>query len=240
MRTTGTNKEVIVAWSEQNQEYMRNGQGYLSFRGSVLYSYRMPIARIVNTPSGIATFIRSDSPTITTAQHRSAAYRYAPGPTLETPAITNNIQEMINEAAAEAVNQQYNKIFTARDYAEYRDMNYAHQKALIKEFAEKLDAITPVMPEVPKIDDYFFKDIRNYRNEKDRPQAKTIRILKKYDFLNLEYKDGAIREPITGKRLSIYTDNKEEAEKNAACYLRRYTPEMIGARRAKILLERRD
>lgn len=240
MRRTGTNEEVLVTWSKQNQEYMRNGKGSLSFEGPILYSYRMPIARIVNTPSGIVTFIRSDSPTMTTAKHHSAAYHYAPGPTLETPAITNNIQEMINEAAAAAVNQQYNKIFTAREYTEYRVMNYAHQKALIEDVAEKLNVPTPVMPEIPDTADYFFKDIRNYRNEKDRPQAKTIRILKKYDFLNLEYKDGAIREPITGKRLSIYTDNKEEAEKNAAYYLRRYTPEMIAARLAKILLERRD
>lgn len=236
MRTTGTNEEVVSAWIKQNQEYMRNGQGSLSFRGSVLYSYRMPVAMIVNTPSGKATFVCNDSPTMTTAKHKSSAYSYAPGPALETPAITNNIQEMIDKAAKEAVNQQYNKIFTARDYAEYRVMNYAHQKALIKEFAEKLDAITPVMPEIPDTTDYFFKDIRNYRNEKDRPQAKTIRILKKYDFLNLEYKDEAIREPITGRRFSIITENKEEAEKNAAYYLRRYTPEMIAARLAKILL----
>lgn len=240
MRTTGTNEEVIVAWSKQNQEYMRNGRGSLSFRGSVLYSYRMPVAMIVNTPSGIVTFIHSDTPTHTTAQHTSSAYRYAPGPTLETPAITNNMQEMIDKAAKEAVNQQYNKIFTAREYTEYRVRNYEYQKALIEDVAKKVDVPTPVMPEIPDTTDYFFKDIRNYRNEKDRPQAKTIRILKKYDFLNLEYKDEAIREPITGRRFSIITENKEEAEKNAAYYLRRYTPEMIGARLAKILLERRD
>lgn len=102
-RTVFDNHGVAHAWASRNLVYGRSPNGNFSFEGDVLYSYRTPIARFVDVPSGIkgrapttVLLITSGKFSITTtSKHMPALYDAVRGLQLETfrtPFIYNSCQ----------------------------------------------------------------------------------------------------------------------------------------------------
>jgi len=67
MKTVFTNRGCVRAWLRQGQQHGRSGNGNLSFRGRILYSYSMPIAKIINLNLVLVT---TEGYSVTTSKHK--------------------------------------------------------------------------------------------------------------------------------------------------------------------------
>lgn len=75
MRRVVNSQQVAHLWANQSQSDARNGSGSVSFAGDTLYSYRTPIARVVDSVSGrrVALITCERYSATTSSRHMPAA-----------------------------------------------------------------------------------------------------------------------------------------------------------------------
>lgn len=79
MKTVFTSDMCAHVWAQRTQDYGRNASGSMSFRGSVAYSYRTPVANIVEDVHGASVALFTSNPYSATTSKHVPKYRRATG-----------------------------------------------------------------------------------------------------------------------------------------------------------------
>lgn len=228
-----TNEQLVTRWAEQR--WTEGRANHLSFDGPRLYSYRLPIAEIY---PGV-TFIIDEAPTRTTAKHLYLARHEAPGIIIYPQEIARPhymLQQVADRLAQEFAGLWRKSGFVLARYAE-EVFEWRSAQERLKAHPEITNLTPPPPP--PNAEDYFFPETRPALREETTPPPAEGKIKRAFAQYNFAYLDGAIREPITTRRLSPLTD-EPTAWRHAARYLKGYTAADVGARLASILLRNQE